>query len=124
MREDCCSGRAPYSDLTQKSFPWLESAQGLGCLSAELLLCRCLANGGASEGGKKGPQRVNGASAASNSAKPKLAVPPKLLLAIEKDKALRDRLKKYHLSTKGTRKVTVLPWHQSRASCNFTQYFY
>lgn len=34
-------------------------------------------------------------------------MPPKLLLAIEKDKSLKERLKKYNLSTKGTRQVLL-----------------
>ena len=43
-------------------------------------------------------------------AKPKLKVPPKLLLALEKDKGLRERLKKYSLSTKGSRQVSTNLW--------------
>jgi len=50
--------------------------------------------GAAGESGGKRPQK-----------KPKLVVPPKLLMAIEKDRSLRERLKKYDLPTKGTRQV-------------------
>ena len=46
-----------------------------------------------------------GRSLAKPRAKPRLVVPPKLLLAIEKDKSLRDRLKKYGLPIKGSRQV-------------------
>ena len=49
--------------------------------------------GGKRQGGGKG-------------AKPKLAIPPKLLLNIEKDKSLKDRLKKYGLPIKGRREVS------------------
>ncbi len=41
----------------------------------------------------------------SEAGKPKLVVPPKLLMAIEKDKTLKDRLKRYNLPIKGTRQV-------------------
>ena len=35
----------------------------------------------------------------------KLVVPPKLLMAIEKDRTLKERLRKYNLPIKGTRQV-------------------
>lgn len=43
--------------------------------------------------------------------KPKLVVPPKLLMAIEKDKTLKDRLKRYNLPIKGSRQVDILQWN-------------
>ena len=60
--------------------------------------CRCVEIEGRDEGNA-------GRSLAKLRAKPRLVVPPKLLLAIEKDKSLRDRLKKYGLPIKGSRQV-------------------
>ena len=71
--------------------------------------CRCVEIEGRGEG-KAGPKVGGTAGPADRSlgkrtAKPRLVVPPKLLLAIEKDKSLRDRLKKYGLPIKGSRQV-------------------
>ena len=44
----------------------------------------------------------------SRAGKPKLVVPPKLLMAIEKDKTLKDRLKRYNLPIKGSRQVNTV----------------
>lgn len=70
--------------------------------------CRCLQNGGKSES----PVNTDSGFVANGKApkkgkggKPKLVVPPKLLMAIEKDRALKDRLKRYNLPIKGSRQV-------------------
>ena len=71
--------------------------------------CSCLQNGTKSDSQVKpeGPAINGRAGKKGKGTRPKLVVPPKLLLAIEKDKALKDRLKRYYLPIKGSRQVDL-----------------